>query len=57
MSIDRIAAVMKIETDIITSITASPIRQALILVIMFVNAFKADIIVFICVIIICLTSH
>ena len=41
-------AVLKVETDIITSISASPIiGQTVILVIMSVDTFKTDIIVFI----------
>jgi len=39
-------AVLKVETDIITSITASPMGQIAILVIMYVQTFKTDIIVF-----------
>ena len=46
--------VMKVETDIITSIAAGPIGQAVILVIMFANNFKTDIIIFISNCIICL---
>jgi hypothetical protein len=52
----RIRVVMKAETEIITSITASPIKQAVILVIMYVKTFKTAVIVFI-VNIMCLTSH
>jgi len=53
----RILALMKIETDIISSITPSLIGPAVIFVIMFVETFKTDAIVFICNIIICLISH
>ena len=38
---------MKVETDIITSITASLIGRAVILVIMYVEIFQTDVIVFI----------
>jgi hypothetical protein len=38
---------MKIETDIITRITASLIGKAVILVIMYVEIFQTDVIVFI----------
>ena len=47
---------MKADTEIIASTTASPIKQAVILVIMYVKTFKTAVIVFI-VNIICLTSH
>ena len=47
---------MKADTEIIASTTASPIKQAVILVIMYVKTFKTVVIVFI-VNIICLTSH
>ena len=43
----RITAFFKIETDIVTNITASPIGQAAILVIKYVKTYKTDIIVFI----------
>ena len=48
---------MKVETDIITSITASLIELDVILVVMYVKTFKTDMIVFIGYCIICLTSH
>ena len=48
----RLTVVLKVETAIITSITASPI-----LVIMYIKTFKSDINVFISNIIMCLTSH
>jgi preprotein translocase subunit SecD len=50
---------MMVETDITASITASQIGQAVILVIMYmyVRTFKPVIIVFICNVIMCLTSH
>ena len=51
---NRITAVMKVEIDIITYISASPIQQAVILMIMYV---KTDVIVFISNIIICLRLH
>jgi hypothetical protein len=44
---------MKVETDSIVGIVASPIGQA---VIMYVDTFKTDVIVFIGNIIVCLTS-
>ena len=40
-----IIAVMKVEADIITSITASQERQAVISVIMYLQTFKTDLIV------------
>ena len=39
-------SVLKVETDIITSITVSPIGTAMI---MYVKTFKTDVIVFICI--------
>jgi hypothetical protein len=45
-------AVLKAETDIITSIAAIP---AAILVIMYIDTFRTDIVVYICNIIMCLT--
>jgi hypothetical protein len=38
---------MKVETDIIDSIATSPTKQAVILVIKYVEIFKTDVIVFI----------
>ena len=49
----RIMAVMMVEADIITC----PIRLAPILMIMFVENFKTDVIVIISNIMICLMSH
>jgi hypothetical protein len=46
--INRLLAVMKVETDIITSIAACLIGLAMILVIMNVKTFKTDVIIFIC---------
>lgn len=45
----RILAILKVETDIVTSkcITVRPIGRVAILVIMYVEYFKADIIIFI----------
>jgi DNA-dependent protein kinase catalytic subunit len=57
VSICRIQAVLKGKTDIITSISASPVGRAVILVIMSVQTFKTYIIVFICKVIMCLISH
>jgi hypothetical protein len=39
-------AVLKVRTDIITSITVIPVGRAVILVIMYVEIFKMDVIVF-----------
>ena len=53
----RITAVLKGDTYIIASIAASPTGQAVILlVIMYVKAFKTDFIVFIGDVIMCFTS-
>jgi hypothetical protein len=49
-----ITAVLKVETDIIPSIAASPTGQA---VIMYVEIFKTAVIVFIGDVKMCLTSH
>jgi len=49
----RVSAVWKVEKDIITSITASLIGR----LIMYVETFKADVIVVIGNVIMCLTSH
>ena len=43
----RITAVLKVEIDIIASIAPSPKGQAVIVVIMYVETFKTDVIVFI----------
>jgi hypothetical protein len=43
----RITAIMKVEIDIITSIETSLIARAVILVIVFVDIFTTDAIVFI----------
>ena len=48
---------MKDETYIITSIIASLIEKAVILVIVYVKTFKTIIIVFISIVIMRLTSH
>jgi len=42
----RITAALKVETEIITSIMASPKGRAAVLMIMYVETFKADVIVF-----------
>ena len=52
----RLLAVMKVETDIIARITESPVGEAVILVIIKVETFKTDIIVFIHKVIMCLTQ-
>ena len=49
----RITAVLKVETDIIASISVSPVGGAVILVIISVNTFKTDVIVSISDIIMC----
>ena len=43
----RITSVLKVETDIVASIAASPTRRPVILVIMYVDFFKTGVIVFI----------
>jgi len=53
----RISAIMKVKTDIIPSNTASPIRLALILVVIYVESFNTEVIVFIGNVIIWLMSH
>ena len=40
-------SVLKIETDIVISIAASPIERAVIQVILFVDTFKIDVVGFI----------
>ena len=42
----RITAILKVESDIVANISASPIGWAGILVIMFVEAFRTDVIAF-----------
>jgi hypothetical protein len=54
--VNRIMAILKVETDIIANISASPIERAGIFVIIFVEAFRTDVIVFICDIIMCFMS-
>jgi len=53
----RISAVLKVKTDIITCITESLIGQAAILMVMYVETFKTDVIVFIDNVIMCLMTH
>ena len=53
----RITTVLKVETDIISSIAASPIGWAMILVIIYVKIFKTGVVVFIGDVKICLSSH
>ena len=48
---------MKVETNIITSISVSPMGRVVILVIMYAKTFKTDIIDFIGQIRMCLMSH
>ena len=45
----RITAVLKVETDIITSIEDNLMGRVAILVIMYVKTFKMEVIVFICI--------
>jgi hypothetical protein len=52
----RITAKMKVETEIIANISAIPGGRAGIFVIMCVTAFRTDLIVFICDVIMCFTS-
>ena len=49
-------AALKVETDIITSVSESLIRQHVILMIMSDKTFKTEVIVFICDVIMCLMS-
>jgi hypothetical protein len=49
----RITSVLKIETDIVISIAASPIERAVIQVILFVDTFKIDVVGFIGNVIMC----
>jgi len=56
VDIYRITVVMNVETEINSSITASLIGQAVILVIMYVKSFKTAVIVLICIVIMCLIS-
>lgn len=53
-AMQRITAVINVETDIIVSIAVGPIERAVILVILSVEAFKTDIIGNV---ITCLTLH
>ena len=39
---NRVTTALNVETDIIASITASPIGRTVILVIMYVETFKTD---------------
>jgi hypothetical protein len=52
----RIMAILKIETDIISNISASLTGRARIFVIMSVEAFRTDVIDFISDVIMCFTS-
>jgi hypothetical protein len=54
--INRITAILKVETDIITNISASPIERAGIFVIMSVEAIRTDVIVLVDAVKICFTS-
>jgi hypothetical protein len=53
----RVTAVLKFDTNIITSIAADPIELAVMLVIMHVEIFKTDVTVFIGNVVMCLTSN
>jgi hypothetical protein len=53
----RITAVLKVETDIIASISVSLTGRAVILVIMYVEIFRTGVIVFIGNVITCLMSQ
>ena len=53
----RITTILKVETDIIANIPASPIRRAGIFMIMSIEAFITDVIDFICDVIMCFTSN
>jgi hypothetical protein len=55
--IHRITAILKVETDIIVNISASPIGPTGIFVIMSVEAFRNDVIVFIDDVIMYFTSN
>jgi len=50
-------AVMKVKTDIIVSIAAVQTERAVILVIMYVETFKTDVIDLISSVMICMMSH
>ena len=52
----RIMAILKVETDIIANIAASPIGRTGIFMIMSVEAFRTDVIGFIGDVIMCVTS-
>ena len=52
----RITTILKVETDIIANVSVSTIGRAAIFVIMSVEAFRTDIIVFIGYVIMCFTS-
>ena len=52
----RITAILKVETDIITNISLSPIGEAGIFVIMSVETFRTDVIVLVDAVKICFTS-
>ena len=56
-NIYRITAILRVETDIIVNISSSPIRPNGKYLIMSVEAFRTDVIVFISDFIMCFTSH
>ena len=53
----RITSVLKVERDIITSVAVNPIGRVVIVVIVYIETFKADVSVFIGNVIMCVTSH
>ena len=52
-----IMSVLKVETDIVASISSSPMGWSVILVIMHIKIFNTDIIIFIGIVIMYLTTH
>ena len=52
----RITAILKVETGIIANISVSSIGRAGIFVIISVEAFRSEVIVYICDVIVCFTS-
>ena len=54
INIIRITAILKVETDIITNISANPIGAGIFVI---MSVFRTDVIVFICDVIMCFTSY
>jgi hypothetical protein len=52
----RITAILKVETDIIANTSVSPIGRSVIFVIMSVDGFRTDVVVFIGDVIMCSMS-